>query len=226
MSIESRTLLCVGSSMAQPAVDIPRMTNLRKWNLGVGLAHLAQAVAILLLSNNFAIPVVAGIQTGPPGTPITVGKTFFDLEFAIGIALFLLLAAADHLLMASPGVVSWYERNLRRHINYARWLEYSISASLMIVLIAMLPGITNLYALIGLFAVNAAMILFGLLMERMNQDREEVTWWPFLSDASWVPYRGSASRSRSWCRRRRAMACPGSSTASSYRCLCCSTASP
>ncbi len=28
-------------------------------------------------------------------------------------------------------------------------------------MIAMLPGVTNLYALIGLFAVNAAMILFG-----------------------------------------------------------------
>jgi hypothetical protein len=34
--------------------------------------------------------------------------------------------------------------------------------------------------LVGLFAVNAAMILFGLLMERVNQDRDEVTWWPFL----------------------------------------------
>ncbi len=124
--------------------------------------------------------MVAGVQTGPPGTPITVEKTFFDLQFSTGIALFLLLAAADHLLMASPGVISWYERNLRSNINYARWIEYSISASLMIVLIAMLPGITNLYALIGLFAVNAAMILFGLLMERVNQDRDDVTWWPFL----------------------------------------------
>jgi hypothetical protein len=166
--------------MAEPAVDAPRMANLRSWNIGVGLTHLVQAVAILLLSNSFAIPVVAGVQTGPPGTPITVAKTFFDLRFSIGIALFLLLAAADHLLVASPGVVSWYQRNLRHNINYARWIEYSISASLMVVLIAMLPGITNLYALIGLFAVNAAMILFGLLMERVNQDRDEVTWWPFL----------------------------------------------
>ena len=156
------------------------MANLRSWNVGVGFTHLAQAVAVLLLSNSFAIPVVAGVQTGPPGTPITVEKTFFDLPFSIEIALFLLLAAADHLLMASPGVISWYERNLRRHINYARWIEYSISASVMVVLIAMLPGITNVYALIGLFAVNAGMILFGLLMERENQDRDDVTWWPFL----------------------------------------------
>ena len=49
----------------------------------------------------------------------------------------------------------------------------------MIVLIAMLPGITNLYALLGLFAVNAMMILFGLLMEQINRQGERVNWWPF-----------------------------------------------
>jgi hypothetical protein len=44
----------------------------------------------------------------------------------------------------------------------------------------MLPGITNLYALVAIFGVNAAMILFGLLMEQVNHDRERVTWWPFV----------------------------------------------
>jgi len=82
--------------------------------------------------------------------------------------------------MATPGVVGWYESNLKRGINYARWIEYSLSASLMIVLIAMLPGVTNLYALIGLFAANAAMILFGLLMERVNRPGAERDWTPFV----------------------------------------------
>jgi hypothetical protein len=50
----------------------------------------------------------------------------------------------------------------------------------MIVLIAMLTGITNVYALLGLFGVNAAMILFGLLMERTNPPGERVDWWPFI----------------------------------------------
>ena len=159
-----------------PTVEL---TSLRRWNVGVGAAHLVQAVVILLLSNDFAIPVVAPVQDGPPGTPLTIEKTFFDLQFSIAIAVFLLLAAADHLLMATPRIVGWYEANLGRGINYARWMEYSVSASLMIVLIAMLPGITNLYALIGLFAVNTAMILFGLLMERVNRPGSQVTWWPF-----------------------------------------------
>ena len=167
------------TSDAEPSTDTRRLANLRVWNVVVGLVLLAQAVLILVLSNDFAIPVVAPVQTGPPGTRLTVQKTFFDLRFSWAIAAFLLLAVVDHLVVASPRVVRWYERNLLRHINYARWTEYSISASVMIVLIAMLPGITNLYALIGLFSLNATMILFGLLMERVNQNREDVTWWPF-----------------------------------------------
>ena len=126
-----------------------RLRSLRRWNIGVGLAHLVQGIFILMLSNGFSIPVQGKVQDGPPGTPLTIDKVFFDLRFSVVIALFLFLAAADHLLMATPGVVDWYETNLRRGVNYARWIEYSVSASLMIVLIAMLPGITNLYALLA-----------------------------------------------------------------------------
>lgn len=160
--------------------DEERLASLRRWNLGVGVAHLAQAIAILLLSNSFSIPVQAQVQDGPPGTPLTIDMVFFDLRFSVAIAAFLFLAALDHLLMATPGIVDWYEANLRRGINYARWIEYSVSASLMIVLIAMLPGITNIYALLGLFAVNATMILFGLLMEQINREGERVNWLPFV----------------------------------------------
>jgi hypothetical protein len=123
---------------------------------------------------------VAPVQTGPPGTPLTEQVTFFDLHYGAAISGFLLLAAVDHLLMAAPRVVRWYEASLRRGINPARWIEYSVSASVMIVLIAMLTGITNFFALLAIFGVNAAMILFGWLMERVNTGREQVTWWPFV----------------------------------------------
>jgi len=166
------------------------MRRLRISNVVVGLAHLGQALLILWLSNGFSIPVVAAFADGPPGDALPAAEELFEVAFGPAVALFLLLAAADHLLMAAPGVVGWYERNLRNTINYARWAEYSVSASVMIVLIAMLTGITNLYALIGIFAINAVMILFGLVMERVNQGRERVDWWPFWfgSLAAIVPW--------------------------------------
>ncbi len=156
------------------------LTSLRRWNLGVGLAHLAQAAVILALSKDFSIPIVAGVQDGPPGTPLTTDVVFFDLAVPVFIAVFLLLAAADHLLVAAPGLTLRYEANIARGRNPARWLEYTLSASIMIVLIALLVGITNLYALLALFGVNAAMIGFGWLMEQANSPGEPVTWRPFV----------------------------------------------
>ncbi len=160
-----------------------RLVNLRKWNIGVGGLHLVQGILILVLSSSFAIPIVAAVQTGPPGAEgslTTASKTFFSFNFAIAIAIFLFLAAGDHLLTSVTPIRAWYERNLLRGVNYARWIEYSVSASIMILLICLLNGINNFYALVAIFGVNAAMILFGLVMEQVNQNRDSVNWWPFI----------------------------------------------
>lgn len=164
---------------AEPTGRLSRVS-MRRWNVAAGIVLLAQAVLILVLSNDFAIAVLGEFASGPPGSdsaPIT--RELFDVPYGPAVAAFLLLAAVDHLLMAAPRVNRWYEANLDRGANYARWIEYSVSASIMIVLIAMLTGITSIYALIGIFAANAAMILFGLLMERENPLGAPVRWMPF-----------------------------------------------
>ena len=48
----------------------------------------------------------------------------------------------------------------------------------MVVLIAMLTGISDIAALIALFGVNACMILFGILMEARPAE-PGVGWAPF-----------------------------------------------
>jgi hypothetical protein len=162
------------------ALDDAVMRRLRMGNVVVGVAHLLQGVVILLLANDFAIPVTATYQNGPPGTPAGESFTLFEVPFGPAIAAFLFLAAIDHLLVAAPRITTWYAANLRRGRNPARWLEYSVSASVMIVLIAMLTGIQSVYALLAIFGVNVAMICFGDLMERTNPDRTDVAWRPFV----------------------------------------------
>ena len=152
---------------------------LRGWNASLAAVHAAQAILILALSNGFELPVTISFMTGPPGTQTTT-NTVFHLPIGPAVAAFLLLAAIDHGLMAAPRIHGWYERNLRREQNPARWWEYSLSASLMIVLIAMYTGIGDLAALIALFGVNSAMILFGLAMEEANSPGAAVAWRPYL----------------------------------------------
>ena len=160
--------------------DASRFRRLRVVNAALALVHAAQAGVILLLSNDFGLPVTENFLEGPPGvSELPAPETLFDLPLGPAVAAFLLLAALDHGLTAAPRIHRWYERRLAAGINPARWMEYSLSASLMVVLIAMLTGVSDLRTLVAIFGVNAAMILFGWLQERFNDQQGEVSWIAF-----------------------------------------------
>jgi Heliorhodopsin len=163
-------------------VDIrsQRYGRLRLANVAVGLFLAAEAAAMLALSNDLSLPVFASYLTDDPVAvqgPPAAGQ-LFTIAIGPAVAAFLLLAAIDHLVVAAPRVHVWYERHLDAGANYARWIEYSISASIMIVLISMFVGIRDIAALLAIFGVNTAMILFGLLMER-QQKPGEADWSAF-----------------------------------------------
>ncbi len=171
MTLTTRTAAEQGAPLfpGTTADDVRRrIRRLRAFNLVMALFHGAQGVAILALSTSFTIPVVIHALTGPPGSPSET-STLFDLNVAWAVAAFLFVSAIAHVLIASPGVFPRYEAMLLEGRNDYRWIEYSVSASIMAVLIAMLPGITDVAAVIAIFGANAAMILFGLLQERYER---------------------------------------------------------
>jgi hypothetical protein len=156
----------------------PRFRKLRWWNLSVGLILAAQAVVIAVLQNGFSLPVTATYMAGPPGTEPTLTR-IGSFPLGWGVFAFMALSALALLLIASPGVFGWYKRNLAERRNYGRWIEYSITSSLMIVLIVMICGVSDLAAILAVFGVNASMILFGLLMEKYEKPGRP-SWLSFL----------------------------------------------
>jgi hypothetical protein len=147
-----------------------RFRRLRRFNAGMGLLHAAQGAAVLALATDVALPVTATFLEGPPGVDAPPPPTtLFEISIAGGVALFLFLSAIAHWVIASPPGFRRYREGLLQNRNDARWIEYSLSSSVMIVLIAMLTGISDVAALGALFGVNAAMILFGLLVEKYEQ---------------------------------------------------------
>ena len=160
-------------------VDERTLRSLRIWNLAVGALHLGQAVAVFVLATDFAIPVTRSLPTGPPGTPPAAPEALFDLRIGAAVVVFLVLAAVDHLLTGTV-LRARYEDDLRKGINRFRWVEYSASATLMVVLIALYTGIDGISALIGIAGANVAMILFGWLQESANPPgRARRTMRPF-----------------------------------------------
>ncbi len=156
-----------------------RLAGLRRWNLGLSVLHGAQAVLVLVLASDFAITVTSTYPQGPPGTRLNTPEGLFDVPIGPAIAVFLLLAAFDHFATATFARGT-YERDLKRGVNRFRWIEYSFSATLMVLLIGFYSGITDITTVVVVAGANVAMILFGWLQERMNPpDRETTTMMPF-----------------------------------------------
>lgn len=155
---------------------------LRIFNMLMGFFHLAQGTLMLMLSNAFTLPITTAYLSYDVSarsvSPLT--ETIANIKIGPLVAVFLFMSAAAHFLLTLPGIYDWYVKNLKRGMNLARWYEYSLSSSVMIVVIAMLCGVYDLPSLIMLFALNACMILFGLLMEVHNQNTKKTNWVSFV----------------------------------------------
>ena len=152
---------------------------LRRFNLIAGVLHLLQMAAVIALSTDFSLPVTATYMAGPPGTPPGDTIVLFETPLAFAVALFLGLSAIAHFIVASPQFLNRYSAGLEAKRNYFRWVEYSISSSVMIVLIAQITGIADVTALVAIFGVNASMILFGWLQEKY-EDPGNGGWLPYI----------------------------------------------
>lgn len=175
--------------MPAERTDLNEQRRLRPMNITAGIIHAAQGLAVLALANGFSLPVTGSFMDGPPGSPPPPSVVLFEFSFAWGVAGFLFLSAFAHWIVAIPGIYPWYLANLMHSRNYARWIEYSLSSSLMIVLIALLTGISDGAALGAIAGVNASMIFFGLLMEHYEEPGRP-NWLPFTfgSIAGMIPW--------------------------------------
>ena len=161
---------------------------LRRYNAAMGLLHAIQGGAIVGLANNFTLPVNGTFLEGPPGSPMLDPVRLANVSVAWAVAAFLFLSAVFHLLISGP-FFERYSSGLALNHNYFRWVEYSLSSSLMIVVIAMLTGISDAAALIALFGVNVSMILFGVVQEKYERPGGSLVpfWLGYIAGAvPWV----------------------------------------
>lgn len=173
-----------------------KLESLAKFNLFMGFFHFIQGVFMLIVSltvdkvANFK-PVIWSYFLKFDTTTmrlVTSPKEIFELPFGILVSIFLFLSALFHLIVYLNK--KKYFKGLEKHINKFRWYEYALSSSLMIILIAVLFGVYDIGALLLIFGLNASMNLFGLLMEKMNQDKEKADWTSFIygSIAGIIPW--------------------------------------
>ena len=125
------------------------------YNLSIGLSHLLLLTTIARFAGDYTSFV-----------RLVTGDFNFKLKYLV-IA-FLLLSSTSHLILLIPKIYDIYFSNLQKQINYFRWVEYSISSSIMMVILSLLVNITSIFSLLGIFIMQALVIGSGFLSEKQN----------------------------------------------------------
>jgi len=163
----------------------------RQFNAVMGALHFLQGALMLYLSSSRQWTITAThLEFDSDSQRLEpVMESIGTIELAYLAVAFLFISALAHALIATV-LYDRYVSYLDQGMNPYRWYEYAISASVMIVLIAMLAGVWDLGTLIALFGLVAVMNLCGLVMERHNRLTAETDWSSFVvgSLAGVVPW--------------------------------------
>ncbi len=156
------------------------------WNWGMAFLHAVQGVAVLILGESARQSVTTSYLTTDPiasteGAPVLVQatRTLFSVDLVYVVAAFFFMSAIAHLIIATS-YRKRYETDLKIGINRARWIEYGISASTMMIGIAFLSGVSDLSTLLMIFGATLVMNLLGLVMEVHNQTTEKTNWLSYI----------------------------------------------
>jgi len=162
---------------------------LKRFNAAAFVLHLIQGILMLVLGTQlewerslYTFYTKFTIIEGPP-FQIDVNpdpQVLFTIGYlGIIVASFPLISALAHFTIAFIKNKQ-YNENLKKGMNPYRWYEYAFSSSIMIVLIALFLGVWDFWSLVMIFGLNAMMIMFGYLMELINQKTEKTNWSPFI----------------------------------------------
>jgi|APHM01.1.fsa_nt_gi hypothetical protein len=160
----------------------PRFQRLRRWNAVMAVLHFVQGALMVALAEPVQWPLTRTRYEFDSATETLAGVSvpWVDVPLPFLVAGFLFISALAHTIVATVRYPQ-YARYLDRGLNPYRWYEYSVSASLMIVVIGMLSGVWDVGTLAALFGLVAVMNLCGLLMETRNEGRTR-------TDTDWTPY--------------------------------------
>lgn len=155
-----------------------KLDSLRRFNLIMSGLHAIQALIMALIAKfDMAYPITVSYLKFDLASQKLLPATseLTTIPLVAPIIIFLALSSVFHLVIATVGNKA-YNKGLRKGLNAYRWVEYSFSASTMMIAIAILTGIYDITALIMIFGLTAIMNLCGLVMEVHNQTTKRTNW--------------------------------------------------
>ena len=175
----------VGVGMEEEKVVLPVPADrLRKWNIGMGIFHLIFGIIALAIGKrDLRVPVYGstlGLETMvnntrawayKPQNPQREGWLYLTML----VFSFSFLSAIAHL----GNAFLWrtlYVQGLQSGYAPARWIEYSMSASVMILILSYISGTVFESTLILLFTLTMITMVFGHLHEVICRPKSLKEW--------------------------------------------------
>ncbi len=149
-----------------------KFESLYKGNVGLAVLFALQAIAILILSKSVSLPIVThylspdtlATQSAGHNVLALAVRHEFDVRLSYLVAAFLFIPAIFHLLVAT-NLRKRYENDLKQGVNELRWINYAISAGLLMVVVDLINGINDISTLLAVFILVGLVNLLALLGE-------------------------------------------------------------
>ena len=146
---------------------------LRKWNIGMAIVQAAVGGSLFYIykDNDLLDTPVQLTKTGVAKDPTSSGEFGLDwvqkdgteVYIAREVIAFFFVTAFFHALYAIMG--KSYDKLISNRNNYLRWIEYSISATLMMRIIALQSGVRDQYTLTLISTGTVGVMLQGQIVE-------------------------------------------------------------
>lgn len=169
-------------------VDETTLTTLRNSNIGLGLAHFVVCSGIIAMTSTLfdeqnAFPTQSYVTTTiqrssqeeftPYTTVVSTGGKNVIKGLLIAFSAWTCLAHFSYGSFLQPK----YNEGIRKGNNQFRWIEYLVSATLMVVIIALSSGVSDFNDLMVLAATNACVMLLGQVCEATMTEAASLRGW-------------------------------------------------
>ena len=174
---------------------LDKYQTLRAWHGGVAILLLAQVILLLVLANThyLSLDIEYLSQNLITDQLETATRTIAEVSVVWLLVATLAIGIVMNALLAST-LFKRYQLTLEANRNRFRWLDYSLSRGLLLVIIGILLGISNLALLFAIFAVVLIQGMYSVLIDSLFKKLNRrslrlsrvVTWMAIL--APWAVF--------------------------------------
>lgn len=150
---------------------------------GAALLHLGEAIASAVLVDQYKDK--PEWDNGDKQWPLKVFDDTYRYQVGYMIPVFSGLSSINHLLCGF-NVMGYNDYVMTNKANPLRWVEYSLSASVMLWIIATISGVQDINLLISIVLMNVCMQFIGAVIEYETSKRTKYS----LTLIAWVLFVG------------------------------------